>query len=630
MSSRYFPSVHLMPALALLAGLAGVVPLAPVRAAEPAKTAAPAAETKTETATRAEAETETIPAAPEYRYEVKINGAPTEEIGDLLEESSRLRQLEGKPPPSLASLRRRADVDVEGFMKVLRSEGYYGGEVAYKLEARDDLHVITFEITPGPLFRLTKFDINFKGAGELPEKPALSDIGIERGMPARSEPVVTAASDVIADLAHHGYPDAAIEKQDVVVDFATDAMEVTLNVNTGARLYFGDLHIEGLKQVEEEYIRRLARWQPGILYDTRVIDDLRRRYLRSGLFESVHLKPRGEIIDGKTVPITLAFTERDHRSVGLGASYSTSEGFGTQYFWEHRNFFGNGEKLRTDLTIAQIKRELSVKFVKPNFISLDQNLNANFDIRQEETDAYDEDAVAAFVGLDRRWRKRWVIGAGGSLEYSRIDEDGVTNNYALAGLPLTARYDHTDDLLDPTKGRRFSSTLVPYMGLNANTPDFLRLEMDGSVYYPVVGEGRVVLAARGKLGMMVGDDASDIPASKRFYSGGGGSIRGYKFQSVGPLDADNDPLGGRSLLEVGFEARTKITDSIGLVPFIEGGNVYDSMAPDFSGDFLWGAGLGFRYYTAIGPIRFDVALPLNRRKNVDDAYQFYISIGQAF
>ena len=171
---------------------------------------------------------------------------------------------------------------------------------------------------------------------------------------------------------------------------------------------------------------------------------------------------------------------------------------------------------------------------------------------------------------------------------------------------------------------------MPYLGLNDVSPDFLRLELDGSTYYSVIDKERLILAARAKLGMMAGDSANAIPAPKRFYSGGGGSVRGYQYQTVGPLDANNDPIGGRSLLEVGFEARVKITDSIGIVPFIEGGNVYESMAPDFSGEFLWGAGLGFRYYTAIGPIRLDVAVPLNKRPNVDDSYQIYISIGQAF
>lgn len=567
---------------------------------------------------------------PDLRYEVTINGAPTDEVLDLLEQSSRLEQLSDKLPPSEAALRRRADVDVEGFKKVLRSEGYYAGDVKYTLDKKQEPIAISYDITSGPLFRITKFEIKFTEGADIPVAPALSDLGIEIGMPARSEPIVNAGTQTIVDLGYRGFPGATIEKQDAIVDFATDGMEVTYVINAGPKLYMGELRVEGLQEVEEDYIRRIAAWTPGKLYDTRVLDELRRRYLRSGLFDAVRIKQRENDQPDSTVPITFVFTERDRRSIGVGASFSTSEGFGTQYYWENRNYFGQGEKLRADLTLAEIRREIKVTFVKPNFVRLDQNFNASFDIRQENTEAYDEDAVTAYVGLDRRWRKKWVLGAGVSLEYAKIDDSGVTENYALGGLPLTARYDSTDDLLDPTKGRRFNSSLVPYVGLNQNTPDFLRLEMDGSTYYSVLDDDRLILAARGKIGLMAGDSANEIPASKRFYSGGGGSVRGYKYQTVGPLDSNNDPVGGRSLLEVGFEARARITDSIGIVPFIEGGNVYESMAPDFSGEFLWGAGLGFRYYTAIGPIRFDVALPLNRRDGVDDAYQFYISIGQAF
>lgn len=574
--------------------------------------------------------TKTSPDELDLNYNVKINGAPTESVLELMEQSSRLEQLSDKLPPSFAALRRRAEVDVEGFEKVLRSEGYYANEVDLKIDNKQQPIAITFDITPGPLFRITKFDIQFSEGEDIPTAPTLSDLGIEIGMPARSEPVVDAGTQIVVDLANRGFPDATVAKQDAIVDFATDAMEVTLIIDAGPRLYMGDLRLEGLDKVDQDYIRRLAEWQPGKLYDARILDNLRRRYLRSGLFDSVRLKSREKDQPDSTVPITLVFVERDRRSVGLGASFSTSEGFGTQYYWENRNYFGEGEKVRADLTIAEIRRELKLTFVKPNFAKIDQNLTANFDIRQENTEAYDEDAVSAFIGLDRRWRKKWVVGAGVSVEYAKIDDSGVTENYALGGLPLTARYDSTNDLLDPTTGRRFGASLVPYLGLNQNTPDFIRFEVDGSTYYSVVENERLVLAARGKIGLMAGDSAGAIPANKRFYAGGGGSVRGYKYQTVGPLDASNDPVGGRSLLEVGFEARTRITDSIGLVPFIEGGNVYESMAPDFSGEFLWGAGLGFRYYTAIGPIRFDVAVPLNPRKNVDDPYQFYISIGQAF
>ena len=565
-----------------------------------------------------------------YTYKMTMTGAPSDAIQEVMEQSSRLKQLEDKPPASLAALKRRAEEDVDGFNKVLRSEGYYGSKVTFTLDDAKRPVDIAYSIEPGPLFRITKFDVHFKKGKDIPAAPKLSDLGIEIGMPARSEAVVNAQTQIIVNLANRGFPNAKLADQDAIVDFATDAMEVTLTIDAGPRLYMGELRFEGLQEVEEPYLNRIADWKPGVLYDARTIDDLRRRYLRTGLFDTVRLKARDPADTGNTVPITLVFVERDRRSVGIGAGYSTSEGVGTQYYWENRNLRGRGEKLRADLTIAEIRRELKVTYVKPNFVRLDQNFSTNFDIKHENTDAYKENSVSTYAGVDRKWQENWVISGGLSAEYAEIDDNGKTDNFALLGVPLTARYNSTNDLLDPTTGYRFGTSIVPYVGLNQVSPDFLRVEMDGSTYYAVLDKDRLVLAARGKIGMMAGESTDNIPASKRFYSGGGGSVRGYKYQTVGPLDANNDPVGGRSQIEVGFEARTRVSDSIGIVPFIEGGNVFESMAPDFSGEFLWGAGLGFRYYTAIGPIRFDVAVPLNPRDGIDDPYQFYISIGQAF
>lgn len=565
-----------------------------------------------------------------FEYKLTVDGAPNDDIKDLMEQTSRLEQLKNTPVVSVAALKRRANEDIEGFKRVLRSEGYYSNEVDYKIDEDQTPINVVYTIKSGPQFRLTRFDIQFTAKNHIPEAPSLADLDIELGEAARADKILSAQRKVVTDLANRGYPEAQIADQNAVVDFATDAMEVTLTVDSGPLLHMGNLAFEGLEKVEPQYLEDLAEWTPGGLYDTRTVDELRRKYLRTGLFGTVRLKSREAVTGSGTVPITFIFVERDRRSIGVGASYSTSEGVGTQFYWENRNLFGSGEKLRADLTLAQIRQELKLTFTRPNYLTPGQNFNANFDVKHENTDAYTEDSISTYAGFDQKWQENWVLSAGTSLEFSRIDDNGVTNNYALAGLPLTARYDSTDDLLDPTTGFRLGTTAVPYLGLNQVSPNFLRFEADGSTYYPVVESNRLVLAARGKIGMMAGEDADEIPATKRFYSGGGGSVRGYKYQSVGPLDANNDPIGGRSLLEVGFEARVRVTDTIGIVPFVEGGNVYEAMVPDFSGEFLWGAGLGFRYYTAIGPIRFDVAVPLNRRDGIDDAYQFYISIGQAF
>jgi len=134
---------------------------------------------------------------------------------------------------------------------------------------------------------------------------------------------------------------------------------------------------------------------------------------------------------------------------------------------------------------------------------------------------------------------------------------------------------------------------------------------------------------RAAAGSLTGENVRNIPASLRFYSGGGGSVRGYKYQSLGPHDRNGDPLGGLSFTDVSLEARFRITESFGIVPFVDGGMVYETTMPDWGRDLSWGVGLGFRYYTLIGPIRLDIATPLQDRDN-NKAFQIYLSIGQAF
>jgi translocation and assembly module TamA len=351
--------------------------------------------------------------------------------------------------------------------------------------------------------------------------------------------------------------------------------------------------------------------------------------LQSGLFASAKIKLADEVDGEGRLPVTIDVLEAKHRSVGFGTKYSTGEGFGVNAFWEHRNYFGQGERLRVTATVAEIEQMLDAAFRKPNYLQRDQSLLANVAARHANTDAFDELSVTTFAGLERPYGENWTVTGGLASEYLVIDDDDGERTFLLFGLPATARRDTTDDLLNPSKGTRLTLSLAPWVGTLDQGLTWLNGSTSGSAYYAIDEEARFVLAGRGKLGVIVGEDTDDLPANKRFYAGGGGSVRGYEFQKVGPLDDDDDPLGGRSVIEVGAEVRARVTESVGLVPFIDGGMVYDDAYPDFNEEFLWAAGLGVRYFTAIGPIRFDLAFPLNGRDE-DDSFQFYISIGQAF
>ena len=241
----------------------------------------------------------------------------------------------------------------------------------------------------------------------------------------------------------------------------------------------------------------------------------------------------------------------------------------------------------------------------------------------------DKDLVKLLLGeLAEVHFRRLFMKPGKPLTFATVPRDDG-REVLLFGLPVTLSRDATDSLLDPTRGHRLGFTVTPYFGTVERDVAFLAATAGGSAYLALDDAARYVLAGRGRVGSIVGAKLFEVPANKRFYAGGGGSVRGYEFQTAGPLDEDDDPIGGRSLVELSAEMRIKVTENIGVVPFFDAGTVFESSFPDALDELFYAAGIGGRYYTGFGPIRLDVAFPLNKRER-DDWFQFYVSIGQAF
>jgi translocation and assembly module TamA len=222
----------------------------------------------------------------------------------------------------------------------------------------------------------------------------------------------------------------------------------------------------------------------------------------------------------------------------------------------------------------------------------------------------------------------YTLGGGVSIERAYLTETSRDENYLLLGTPLYARRDTTDDLLDPSKGTRTDISATPYHGLLGRGENFLSMRVQERAYFQVSETQKNIVALYGALGSVVGEGLEGLPADKRLYAGGAGSVRGFGYQRAGPLDSSNVPIGGRSSLEAGVEYRYHVTDTIGVVPFLDAGTVYATELPNRL-DLFYSPGIGLRYYTAIGPIRLDLAFPLQKRSS-DSAFQVYISVGQAF
>jgi len=566
-------------------------------------------------------------------YTVTLNVTSDEGLRDDVTAASRLVALEDSPPPTLAALRRRADDDAGRFRKVMESRGYYDSDVTVEVSGDAPPFAVEVSIAEGERYLLEAFDIVFVGGA--PDRPAAiptaAQIRAGIGGPAVADDVIAAEGRLVRWLKDHGYPFATVADRLVLANHPDKSLWVQVSVETGPLVYFGPLEIDGLERSNRDLVERNVDWEVGDVYVQSLVDRMRNRLVDTGVFSSVVAAPEGDAEGGDGErPIEVTVTEGPPRSVSAGVGYSTDLGPEVRFGWAHRNLFGEAELLSLRTTVGVDRQRVDSLLRKPDFLRRDQSLVLSSNLINEHLEAYDQTGIESAVMLERPFGRHVTGSAGLASDFFRITDSDGPERSLLFGVPVTLNYDGSDDLLNPTQGFRLRGNVTPWAGSADGSVQFLATELTGSAYLPFDPDKRIVGAVRGQIGTIWGTQLTNIPANRRFYAGGGGSIRGYEFQRVGPIDADNNPVGGKTVLVVGTELRLMVTEEIGVVPFIEGGNVYTETRPDFSERLFWGTGIGLRYMTAVGPVRFDVAVPLDRRSGIDDPYQFYISLGQAF
>lgn len=591
-------------------------------------------------------------------YNVSLSDLDNEELIQALEASSNLLALQDEDPPSAVALVRRVEADVDRLGTALRSFGFYRGTVTATVAGRplDDPDLletlataeqsgtpvdIALTIDPGLQYVIGQLDIVDAegGSDTLSVEIDRDALGLAVGDPARSEAVLTVERRLGDQMRAQGHPFADVPVRQAVVDHDTQTMELTFAVEPGARAAIGAVQVDGLDQIDADFIERRVASVTGQEYSPDLVEDLRSDLSAIGVFSSVRVDQGEELAPDGTLPVTVTLVERERRFIGAGADYATSEGFGARAYWGHRNLFGSAERLRIEASVGRLLENdfgeleygLGATLRKPDVLEQRQDLLAGLNFIRTDTDAFERTGVVGTVGLERQLTDTIAVGVGLSAEYDRItDSDEQTDTFRLIGIPLSFRMDTSDDALNPTRGIRLSANVTPYSKFIGSSDDLLVSRVEASSYYDFGSDGRYILAGRAAIGSVLSEGSTeDVPANKRFFAGGGGSIRGYEFQSVGPLDENGDPLGGRSVLELGAELRIRVGESFGIVPFIDGGTVFDDSIPAFDEPLRFAAGIGGRYYTDFGPIRVDFAFPLNGRDR-DDAFAFYISLGQAF
>ncbi|MEG9861230.1 MAG: autotransporter assembly complex family protein [Parvularculales bacterium] len=576
-------------------------------------------------------------------YTMSFEDLEDQDLLEFLEEVSSLKAQQGSGVSSFGVLRGRVADDEVTFTKALQSVGYFDasvtGHVAPPLQNQGGrrTHVI-FVFDIGPLYPIATFDFVYEKLENVLSEDTLLpkdafEIGLEKDAPARGDTILSFEDKIIETLQQRGHPVAHLGSRSVVVDRKAKTVAVTMRIAPERVVIFGSLTITGLDSVNEAYVRYLVGWQEDTLYDVRITNRASTILRETELFSTVDFDPVKPLEEGGVIPMTLELKEREEYSVGGGVRWSTDDGASVRAFWESRNLFGNGEALRLSSNYGDSLKSILSVFSRPHFARLDQNLDLGLEVAEEDTDAYLERRFRWFATIDRRISNN-LSGSAGVTYLSLSDRAvGERQEARLIGVPLSLRWDYSDDLLDPRRGWRLSIRATPYIrvgSLNVSERTlFVRSSASGSFYVSPNFLEDFTWANRIAVGSIGANSLDDLPRSLRFYTGGDGSVRGYERQRAGRIDKNVQPTGGRSFSEISSEVRYYVSDAIGFVAFIDGGNSYESIVPDDTKVF-WGTGVGMRYNSRVGPIRLDIATPLDRRKDIDSQVQIYVSLGQAF
>jgi translocation and assembly module TamA len=574
--------------------------------------------------------------ASDLRYEVRLDGLDTEQLELVNAQFQSLSTLGAgaKRTANVAQIDRRAREDAELLAELLRSRGYYDAEVEPRVTAEADRVTVSLDAEPGELYRFTQVEVRgLEGA------PAQADalreaFGVRPQDPVDAAAVNAGTAALRTRIGQTGFPFAKVPEPEVVVDHESRTAILVLNVDPGGAKRYGRVVVPDDALFSSRHIQSIARFKSGQPFEASDMDDLRRALIATGLVSSVTVTPRPSATPD-TVDVAVDITRAPPRTIAGEIGYGTGEGARAAISWQHRNFLPPEGGLTLRAVAGTREQTGAASFRRNNFRKRDHVLTADVSLSHLDQPGYEARTFLIGAGIERQtniiFQKKWTWSA--ALNLLATDERGAINTltstvrrtYLIAALPGMLAYDGSDNLLDPTRGFRLSGRLSPELSLQNGAFGYARMQVDASAYRPV-GK-RVVLAGRIRLGSILGAPADRIAPSRRFFAGGGGSIRGFGYQAIGPRDADNNPTGGRSLAEFGAEARIRF-GNFGIVPFIDAGNIYRSALPDFSG-FRYGAGIGVRYHSNFGPIRVDVGTPINPQRG-DARITVFVSLGQAF
>lgn len=559
-------------------------------------------------------------------------------IGENLSQELRakiLSEIDSAPAPETKfEARRQARRAASRVSDYLNSHGYFDAQITPSINPGPPVQpVIT--IDPGAQFTLGAIEIDYVDTAPMSkaQENAKAAIRLATKEIAYPEDVISGERQIVGALKNAGYAFAEAEPRNVIGDAQAATIDVTYKINAGPRIRFGKTIYTNVVRTRNTYKERLIPFEYGDIFSPQALAELNARLGKARLYSLYAARlsdtASGVSPDGDEIrDVLITLRERDRYTIATGGSYSTSEGPGVTIEWTRRNATRRGDTLKVSTILAEQQRALGADWNFPNLFGYGRGLTLTSLAGRDETDAYDRESLTLGAQLDIYQSPQVTYALGAASEITRETDLQGERDLQILSVSGGVRLDYANSLLDPTTGWRSDMRVEPGLVFGEEAANFIAVSGQISAYRPITDDKRLVVAARARSGLVYGSETLELPTSRRFFAGGGGSARGYAYQAIGPRDATNTPIGGRGLLEISGEARWRHSEKLGYAAFVDGASVTSRDAPSFS-DLQFGVGAGVRYYTAIGPIRLDLATPLNREAG-DDPLQVYISIGQAF
>ncbi|MEL6531928.1 MAG: BamA/TamA family outer membrane protein [Pseudomonadota bacterium] len=560
-----------------------------------------------------------------------------EDLRDAIEAASLLFR-ETDEPRSRQDTVAAARADYARIIGALYDRGYFAAEVSIRVNGREagglspfaapaDVSDLAIRVDPGPVFQFGRAEIGPLAAGDTPIKD------FQTGAPATVPVLRDSAQRAIDAWRDAGHATAGIERQSLQALNREARLNATIRIAPGPQLDFGALRPTGLDRLSASRFQEIAGLPRGEVFSPDELNRAANRLRRSGVFSSVALTEAEPNPDG-TIDIDAAVVEAPLRRIGFGAEVSTTDGGRLTAFWLHRNLSGNGDRLRFDAEISGIGQqdsapdyELSANFSRPASATPDTTFRATATLAYQDEETFEESVFEISAGVEQQITDRLSAEARLGLRYSQVSDGFGDRDVTLLTLPLGVTWDGRDDPLDATGGLFADLDLTPFYA-TSSAETGVRLEFDGRAYTSFGADDGTRLAARLQLGSVFGGDVRDLPPDFLFFSGGGGTVRGQDFRSLGATQLGTD-AGGRGFIGLSAELRQAVTETIGAVAFYDAGYISQEALFDDSGTWHSGAGLGLRYNTPFGAIRLDVATPVDGPGASEDVY-LYIGIGQSF